>query len=152
MTEYRPLIESIAAAHSLDPNLVEAIVIQESNACTDAFRYEDGFYRRYLKGHARFAGQIPRRISSSYGLMQVMYTTAQEYGFHDVPEVLFVPDQGLQFGCLHLKHLLQWAGADTRKALASYNGGEGNWQAVKPQRYASQVLMLKASVEAAHAR
>jgi soluble lytic murein transglycosylase-like protein len=150
VTPYRDLVEATAGGHGLDPNLVEAIVIAESSGHTDAFRFEPGFYRRYLEGKPEFVGMNPRRVSSSYGLMQVMYTTAQQYGFTDHPEALFVPMTGLQYGCLHFKRLLAWAKGDTRKALAAYNGGQGNYSATDPQRYASKVLKLHASVKAAH--
>lgn len=151
MTPYRDLIESVAGGHGLDPSLVEAIVIAESSGHTDAFRFEPGFYRRYLEGKPEFAGQNPRRVSSSYGLMQVMYTTAQQYGFKDNPEALFVPMTGLQYGCLHLRRLLAWSGGDERKAAAAYNGGQGNWMGTDPQRYASKVMKLRDTVKAAHA-
>jgi soluble lytic murein transglycosylase-like protein len=150
MTSYRGLIEATAKTYGIDPNLLEAVVIAESNGCTDAFRFEPGFYVRYLKGKPEYAGQEPRRISSSYGLAQTMYTTAQQYGFSDQPEVLFVPDVGLKFGAMHLKHLLTWAGGDARKALAGYNGGQGNFMGSDAQRYASRVMKLYASVQQAH--
>lgn len=150
MTPYRATVERIAGGHGLDPNLVEAVVIAESSGYTDAFRFEPGFYRRYLESNPEYANQNPRRVSSSYGLCQVMYTTAQQYGFSGKPEELFVPEVGLQYGCLHLRRLMAWAKGDTRKALAAYNGGQGNYTASDPQRYASKVLKLYASVKAAH--
>jgi soluble lytic murein transglycosylase-like protein len=150
VTPYRALIESTAKGHGLDPNLVEAIVIAESSGQTDAFRFEPAFFDRYLKHHPTHAQANPRRVSSSYGLMQVMFTTAQQYGFFDEPEELFKPSVGLQFGCLHLRRLLRWAEGDTRKALAAYNGGQGNASGAAPQRYASKVLKLYATVQAAH--
>lgn len=150
MTPYRALIERSAADQHLDPNLVEAIVIAESNGCTDAFRHEPDFYRRYLAGKPEWAGQNPRRISSSYGLMQVMFPTAKQYGFGELPELLFLPDVGLKYGCLHLKKLLGWANGDVRKALAAYNGGAGNWNGTDPQRYAARVSKLYDAVKAAH--
>jgi len=150
MTPYRDLIVSTAAGHGLDPNLVEALVLAESSGQTDAFRFEPGFFRRYLADSPTYAGQNPRRVSSSYGLCQVMLTTAQQYGFFEEPEELFKPAVGLQYGCLHLRRMLQWAQGDVRKALAAYNGGQGNWQATQPQRYASKVLKLLESVKAVH--
>lgn len=150
MTPYRALIESTARGHGLDPNLVEAVSIAESSGQTDAFRFEPGFFDRYLKNHPTHGKENPRRVSSSYGLMQVMFTTAQQYGFFDEPEELFKPDVGLQFGCLHLKRMLQWANGDVRKALAAYNGGQGNWTGAQPQQYASKVLKLLDTVKAAH--
>jgi soluble lytic murein transglycosylase-like protein len=152
MTEYRPLIEQIAADLDLDPNLVEAVVITESSAHTDAFRFEPAFFDRYLKGKPEYAGQIPRRIASSYGLAQVMFSTAQQYGFVGHPELLFVPDVGLRYGCLHLRAMLTWAGGDVHRALAAYNGGQGqgSWKAEAPQRYATRVMKLLDSVKQAH--
>jgi soluble lytic murein transglycosylase-like protein len=150
VTPYRDLVEATAGGHGLDANVVEAIVIAESSGQTDAFRYEPGFYRRYLETKPEYAGQNPRRIASSYGLMQVMFTTAQQYGFTDAPEALFLPETGLQYGCLHFARLLSWAKGDLRKALAAYNGGQGNWNGADAQRYATKVTKLYASVKAAH--
>jgi soluble lytic murein transglycosylase-like protein len=150
VTPYRSLIEHAAARYRLDPNLVEAVCIAESSGLTSAFRYEPGFYTRYLKGKPEYAGMIPQRVSSSYGLLQVMYTTAQQYGYQEPPEHLFVPETGLKYGCLHLAAMVDWAGGNVRQALAGYNGGKGNWKADQPQRYASRVLALYRSVELAH--
>jgi soluble lytic murein transglycosylase-like protein len=149
VTPYRQLIELLAKGYDLDPNLVEAVVIAESSGCTDAFRFEPAFFTRYLQAKPEYANQNPRRVSSSYGLCQVMYTTAQEHGYSGLPEGLFVPDVGLRYGCLHLRKVFAWAGGDTRKALAAYNGGQGNWNGTEPQRYAVRVLKLYDSVKAA---
>jgi soluble lytic murein transglycosylase-like protein len=151
VTAYRDLIERVATGYALDPNLVEAVVIAESSGYTDAFRFEPDFYRRYLAAKPEYANQNPRRVSSSYGLMQVMYTTAQQHGYSGLPEGLFVPDVGLRYGCIHLVKMLTWADGEVRKALAAYNGGQGNWKATYPQQYASRVLKLHESVKAAHA-
>lgn len=150
MTAYRSLIERIAKGHGLDPNLVEATVLHESCGQTDAFRFEPRFYDKYLKGKPEYAGQNPRRISSSYGLMQCMYSTAQQYGYNDPPEHLFVPETGLHYGCLHLRAMLHKFNGNVRIALAAYNGGPGNISAPDPQRYAGEVLTLYRSVEKAH--
>jgi soluble lytic murein transglycosylase-like protein len=150
MTAYRALIEQIAEPYLLDANLVESVVIAESNGMTDAFRHEPDFWERYLKGKPEWASWNPRRASSSYGLCQVMYPTAKEYGFGDLPELLFIPDVGLKYGCLHLSKLLVWADGDVRRALAAYNGGKGNAAGTAPQRYAARVLKLYESVKAVH--
>lgn len=140
-TPYHDLIKQVATEHALDSTLVEAIVIQESyGGHTDAFRFEPAFYDRYLKGKPEWAGQNPRRIASSYGLMQVMYTTAVQDGFTGEPELLFIPYVGLDYGCRRLHYLLGWSTFNIPQALAAYNGGKGNWQADRPQRYALKVL------------
>lgn len=151
MTLYRRMIERAAKVHNLDPDLVEAIVVAESGGLTDAFRFEPVFFDHYLKGRPEYDREIPRRVSSSYGLMQVMFTTAQQYGFVGPPELLFVPETGLRLGCQHLAKLLSWADRDLRQALAAYNGGQGNWHAPTPQAYAAKVLAILGTVRSEHA-
>lgn len=157
-TFYSNEIEIAAARYSLPPRLVEAIVIQESSGDTDAFRYEPAFWKRYLVHLPRFKGSNPRRVSSSYGLMQVMFTTAQERGYPGTPEGLFVPEVGLDVGCRHLRWLVGWAtgsqfaGAlpqrQLRSVLASYNGGKADnapdypHPLLRNDSYASKVLKL----------
>lgn len=129
---YRPLIEELAKRHELDPLVVEAIVWQESGGRTHAYRFENGFWLRYLAHNPEYQDKNPDRVSASYGLMQVMYTTAVECGFRGEPELLFVPRIGLQCGCEYLARLLKWANGDQRKAFAAYNGGKGNAMAGPP--------------------
>lgn len=133
---YRGLIREVAARHGLDPLLVAAIVWQESAFNADAFRFEPGFWNRYLKKNPLYLHLNPRRVSSSYGLMQVMYCRVHEDKLTDndalPPEHLFVPEAALDTGCRLLAELLTWAKARTTDpnmatlaALASYNGGRG---------------------------
>lgn len=126
LTAYRAEIEAIAAQFHLEPDLVEAVVLTESSGKTHAYRFEPGFWQRYLKGKPQYDGANPERVSSSYGLMQVMYPVAREMGFHeDAPEYLFVPTVGLLWGCKKLRSLLDWAKQNVNQALAAYNGGKG---------------------------
>ena len=142
MTEYSKLIAICAQRHSLDPWLMEALVLTESSGRADAFRFEPAFYDRYLKGKAEWADQIPRRVSSSYGLMQIMYPVAKELGFNGEPEMLFVPSVNLTWGCLKFSQLLGWAAGDENRALCAYNGGKvGNVAApFRNQSYADKVF------------
>ncbi len=151
---YEKEIAAAAAARSLDPALVTAIVAQESDFATDAFRFEPKFWARYLSKLPEYAGANPRRVSSSYGLMQIMYPTALEVGYDKAqpPELLFIPEVGLEFGCRRLRALVDWANGfpgvkptvALRAALAAYNGGRGgNKPTDQPLRnglYADQVL------------
>lgn len=150
MTRYRKEIAAAAAKYGLDPLLVEAIVLTESSGNTDAFRFEPNYYNRYLKPKKLYPGQNPRRVSSSYGLMQIMYDVARERGYPDslLPEHLFFPEVGLEWGCKHLRFLFDWAAefpnvTEAQKleaVLASYNGGRGdNKPTDKPLRNASYV-------------
>jgi len=155
MTRYWLEIQKAAADFKLDPLLVEAVVMQESAGNTDAFRFERDFYNRYLKPNKLYQGMNPRRISSSYGLMQCMWPVAIERGL-DIklpPEMLFIPEIGLKWGCKQLGYLRDWADGGwpevsvdqrLRATLASYNGGRGaNKPSDSPLRnrlYAESVL------------
>lgn len=130
---WRPLLTPIANAYHLDPLLVQGIVWVESRGRSDAFRHEPQFWLRYLAKLPDYKGQMPRRVASSYGLMQIMYPRAKEGGFQDEPEMLFLPRANLHVGCKILRGLLDWADqyqsvspADRlTAAVAAYNGGKG---------------------------
>lgn len=144
---FRELLEEVAARHGLDPNVVEAIAYQESAHKASAFRFEPGFWERYIKNNPTYAGFAPLRVASSYGLMQVMYTTAVEHGFEQDPEYLFVVPINLEFGCRFLASLMSWAKGDTLKAVQAYNGGRGNWDAPMPRAYGKAVWDILAAVD-----
>ena len=156
MTRYRKEIEAAAKTYGLDPLLVEAIVLTESSGNADAFRFEPNYWNRYLKPTNKYPGQNPRRVSSSYGLMQIMYDVAVERGFDRIlpPEMLFVPSVNLEYACKHLRMLTDWAAEfdatpqDKLEAvLASYNGGRGdNKPTQKPKRNASYVRKVLANL------
>lgn len=146
---YRREIAEAAAAHGLDPRVVEAVVAVESSGRTSAYRFEPQFYAKYLAGKPEWAGAVPERVSASYGLMQVMFVVAKELGFTSPdPELLFVPRIGLDWGCRKLATLLKWSGGDLVQALAAYNGGKGN--NLKPPfrniSYAERVLQALSQI------
>lgn len=162
-TRYWAEIQAAAKAHRLDPILVEAIVVQESDGNTDGFRFERQFFNRLLKGKPEWDGLNPRRISSSYGLMQCMFVVAVERGYDRTkpPEGLFVPEVGIEFGCRHVRYLMDWADTFDAPApvklsavLAAYNGGRGgNRPTDVPLRsgvYAASVLRHYAALKAEH--
>jgi soluble lytic murein transglycosylase-like protein len=167
--KFRPQIEQAARAHNLDPDLVEAIVEQESDGEWFARRYEPGFFSRYLARNPLYAARNPHEVASSYGLMQVMFTTAIECGFTGQPWELFDPAIALDLGCIYLKKLIlrasaKWRGATDdaadltilRSALAAYNGGWlGNEPDNLPDRnheYADAVLERRDGIKRARAK
>jgi soluble lytic murein transglycosylase-like protein len=99
-----------------------------------------------LKPTFALAGAVPRRVASSYGLMQILYVTACDLGFTGEPEMLFVPRVGLEWGALQLAKLLAWAGGDIERALCAYNGGTGIADGPGPYKnafYASRVMAAR---------
>ncbi len=142
-TAYRDLVQAKAGAHGLPWDLVEAVVFMESAGHTDAFRYEPEFWVRYLKDKPEYRDLLPRRVSSSYGLMQVMLPVARECGFTGEPEELFVPATGLEFGCRKLATEMYWAGGNINKALGAYNAGRGGWNSPAGVAYSTGVLRTR---------
>jgi transglycosylase-like protein with SLT domain len=92
------IVREAAERHHVDPALVRAVIETESNWNPRAHSH---------KG----AG----------GLMQLIPTTAQRYGAHD----LFNPEQNIDAGVRHLKGLLLRYNGNLDLALAAYNAGEG---------------------------
>lgn len=137
MSAYRAEMEVAAAKYSLDADLVQALVEQESGYRFFAYRFEAAFFTRYLASKPEYAHRNPMEVSASYGLMQTMYTTAVEAGFTGEPWDLFAPTVSLEFGCRILASNVAWARrsyqglttvAETKiraSALAAYNGGRG---------------------------
>jgi soluble lytic murein transglycosylase-like protein len=94
---YDALVRQSAARHGVDPNLVFAVMRQES-----------GFH--------------PRAVSykGASGLMQLMPATAQRLGVTNI----FDPAQNIDAGTKYLRFLLDMFNGDVHLALAGYNAGE----------------------------
>jgi soluble lytic murein transglycosylase-like protein len=97
-TVYDPFIERVARENGLAPELIKAVALVES-----------GF-----DPHA----ESPK---GAQGLMQLMPSTARQYGVDDA----FDPLQNLRAGTIHLRKLLDEFHGDLVLALAAYNAGAG---------------------------
>lgn len=143
MNDVPTLIRQYAKKHMVPPELVAAIIYQESRGEVWAYRFEEDFYARYVEQKTRktLLGYVPpegatptlisekRARAASWGLMQIMGQTARENGFEErwLPSLYF-PVNNLDVGCKLLRRLLDDYGQlptyrAYRQALLRYNGG-----------------------------
>jgi soluble lytic murein transglycosylase-like protein len=131
------LARTAAAAHALDPQIVCAVIEQESAWNPWAVRYEPAFFARYL-APLYAAGKISATEaytrSISWGLMQLMGEVARELNFA-APSLaeLCDPATNLDFACRHLAAKFSAAAGDPTRALQAWNGGAN-------PNYANEVL------------
>jgi soluble lytic murein transglycosylase-like protein len=90
------LIDQAAVAHSVEPQLLHAMIDVES-----------GFAAHAVSSRG------------ALGLMQLMPDTARDYGVTDA----FDPRQNIEAGAQHLRRMLDRFGQDKALALAAYNAG-----------------------------
>lgn len=133
--EIEALIVAKAVAHGLPPEIVRAMVMQEGGGNPWGYRYEPGFFRRYLEGKPLSyvpdgCSQDSERMgrATSYGLLQVMGETARCNGFRGWLPQLCDPEIGLTIGCLYLARLRDkfFAKGGWTAVVRAYNGGPGN--------------------------
>lgn len=120
-----------AKEFGVERELLKAIGVVESNLKPNAYRFEPKYWERYMKDNPEWKDRDPKEVSSSYGIMQIMYPTAVAAGFTGPPEELFNPVISIRLGAklfmswyneaLKLKGCKAWP---TEIALARYNGGK----------------------------
>ena len=104
---YEHIVRGHAANYRLDPALVAAVIYQESKFRADA-----------------------RSDSGAIGLMQLLPETAKGIAVRTGGSAFRVddlldPEINVRYGSWYLRHLLDKYGSE-EKALAAYNGGQGN--------------------------
>jgi soluble lytic murein transglycosylase-like protein len=96
-TDYDPIIETAAADHEVNPDLLRAVIVVESGFDAQA-----------------------RSPKGAVGLMQLMPATARAYGAEDLAD----PRQNVEAGTRFLRDLLDRYDEDLELVLAAYNAGE----------------------------
>lgn len=104
---YRDLIQAAATRHQVDPDLVLALMRNESHFNPAA-----------------------KSIQGALGLMQIMPETgawiATQMELDYEPELLLDPAINIEMGCWYLANLNREFAADPVVVLAAYNGGRAN--------------------------
>ncbi len=171
LTAYRPEIERQARAFGLEADLVEAMVLQESQGRTWAWNPEPPYrwvwdvrqdrpFRSLTAAEAVSKWPPPDFPAlggdrdqewwgqqASWGLLQVMGAVARERGFRGLylPE-LCEPVLGLQLGCKHFAAMLRLAQGDMWKAVGMYNAGPGGWNSGQARVHVRKVQGFYAQV------
>ena len=129
------LARATAARHNLSPDLVCAVVEQESGWNTWAIRFEPAFEQRYIHPALLSAPTTEElSLAVSWGLMQVMGQCAREHGFQDrYFTTLCRPEIGLDMGCRIFRHKWEQAKENLEVTLLHWNGGAN-------PSYASEVI------------
>ena len=117
-TYYDSIIEAEAKRAGVDPNLIRAIVENESAGDTNAVS---------PKG--------------ARGLMQLMPDTARDLGVRNLHD----PLQNIRGGVRYIKNLLVWSQGDPDRALTAYHAGYGSTAAIGPltKAYVARVIKTK---------
>lgn len=103
--QYKILIESTAKKYNVDPDLIRAVIAQESGFKAAASRTE------LLLGDA------------SQGLMQITLGTAKGMGFRGTSSELSTPENSVEYGTKFLAECLRVKNGNIEDAISMYNGG-----------------------------
>jgi len=104
-------IQSVASVYSVPESWIRAVIETESSFDPKAYRAE------------------PRIGDASYGLMQLLYKTAQGLGYTGPREGLFDPLTNIDLGTRLLSQLRAKYGDDFKAVYSAYNSGSPTlWQ------------------------
>lgn len=127
MNIFSVIILDVSIQFRLDPNLIKAIIWQESAGNSWACRYEPKCFLSYEP--MVFSKELNLTVEteltlqrSSWGLMQPLGVVAREMGFQDYLPKLCLPENGIYWGCKKLAELNDKY-QDLDDVIASYNAG-----------------------------
>lgn len=114
--QWAPQIDRVAREQRLDPDLIAAVIHEESN------------------GHVDVVSRV-----GAVGLMGVM-PSRPGLEWRPSSEALMDPERNLRWGVAILTEIIRQSGGDIYAALAAYSGGWEQVESRVPQEYAANVL------------
>ena len=131
------IIKKNADEHRLSPDLLAALIWQESKGNRWAARHEPGFLARYLrhlsydqlpglKPDDSYCNEATERIlrATSLGLTQIMGETARELGFNRPCLLELLTDElNVEYGAKYLSRCIKNSSGNVANGLRRYNGG-----------------------------
>jgi soluble lytic murein transglycosylase-like protein len=146
------LILEKSKEHKLDPMLVAAIVMTESNGDPWAVRYEPDY--SYLVTPQVFSQRLLISLQTevalqkfSYSYMQLMGANFRALGYAGhLTQLCSTPSLALEYGCKHLSLQVVRYDGEVQKSIAAYNAGvaviDERTKRFKNQHYVDRVLFF----------
>lgn len=113
--EYDEIIAVNADKYAVPFEWIKAVVMQESSGNPNAYRAE------------------PAINDASYGLMQLLYSTAKGLGYTGTPEGLYDPMINIGLGSKLIGQIRQRVGDDFAAMYSAYNSGSPTRYQTNPQ-------------------
>lgn len=105
-SEYKLIIARVAKKYDLDPQVIYAVIMTETHGDKYAFRFEPGI------------------SDASFGLGQILLSTARSLGFNGQPKELYKPEISIDLVGKYQRYLLDTYGNLTPNQIATaYNSG-----------------------------
>jgi len=114
---YEDYIQAEAKINTIDPNLIRALIWQESSGKVDVKTYEGK--PDWYNGKSLY----------SYGLCGLTLPAAEDMGYTGKEEDLIKPDINIKYAVKYLRHQINRYDGDVSKGLVAYNAGHwtGNY-------------------------
>lgn len=150
LSNFLHLIEPVAKRYDLPCELIIAIISKESSGVKETIRYEQNY--RYFNDTEGFASKngISTETETcaqrmSWGLMQIMGSTARDMGFTDLLPKMIYPNFNIEIGCKYLHKMIKRYDGDKKKAISAYNAGVARIKGgiFANNQYVSDVLNLE---------
>jgi soluble lytic murein transglycosylase-like protein len=140
--KYLPIVKQYAENMGINPYNFAALIAKESSFNPKAFRREAAYKWGTNPDY-------PEGGDASYGLGQILYSTARGLLFTGTPSDLYDPDMNLDVVSKYFKTLLDLYGGNYMDAHAHYNSGKPYSKApdVTKTDYVPKVLAYAAQFE-----